>query len=179
MSKLNYPYQFRNGKQLHSPNICLSPSLSPFNHKPLYQPDHIMHTQENTRTNKRDQLACGGISSERLCNGGSLRVSFLFLSFFFVHQLNCKKKQIQKKRRKNKALNHPNLRFLAVFKPVVLQIGQRFFCFSHSFMHWPWNSCPHSNVPMSSPSEYSSYTHQVSPFILNTNKNNMTFLLLL
>ena len=98
MSKLNYPYQFRNGKQLHCPNICLSPSLSTFNHKPLYQPDHIMHTQENTRTNKRDQLACGGISSERLCNGGSLRVSSLFLSFFFVHQLNCKKKTNTKKR---------------------------------------------------------------------------------
>lgn len=102
----------------------------------------------------------------RLRNGGGFENVFCFS----VYKMNCKRKR--KKIFPNN--HHPIFRFFAVFNPVVLQIGQRFFCFSHSFMHWLWKSCPHSSVPMSSPSVYSScdkfhhsYSNRKSLIFLN------------
>jgi len=60
--------------------------------------------------------------------------------------------------RTQQSFDHYLCGLFAVFNPVVLQIGQRFFCFSHSLMHWLWKSCPHSSLPISSSSLYSSYS---------------------
>lgn len=43
-----------------------------------------------------------------------------------------------------------------LFKAVTLQMGHRFFTINHCLMHFIWNSCPHSIVPMSSAVTYSS-----------------------
>lgn len=43
-----------------------------------------------------------------------------------------------------------------VSKPVILQIGQRFFTINHCLMQFVWNSCPQSSVPISSPALQSS-----------------------
>ncbi|MFS7911152.1 hypothetical protein Hanom_Chr02g00114651 [Helianthus anomalus] len=56
-------------------------------------------------------------------------------------------------------------------------MGHKFLCCSHCFMQLWWKSCPHSSVPRSSPSLYSSLLTQkiINKLIIQKVKENCSF----